>query len=140
VMVPKPFGSEALAAAVALPRTGGQYDAHVPLQLDFAGVSMANQYSVRPWALVSTVPIFVLRVAITTLRPAVVAGAEVEAGAVACAWGVVLGAPEPPAAELPQAAIITTAPAAAGTAHQLLRISVTSPFMVSEFRSSSLTT
>jgi hypothetical protein len=134
-MVPKPFGSEVPAAAEAVPSTGGQYEAHVPLQVDFVGVSLANQYRVCPWALVSTVPILVLRVEITTLDPAW-AGAEVDAGAVAVACGVVLGAPELPGAELlPQAAIIRTAPAAAGAAHQLLRISLTSPFMVREFRS-----
>ncbi len=42
-------------AAVAGPLTGGQFCAHVPLQLDLAGVSGANEYSVKPLALVSTV-------------------------------------------------------------------------------------
>ena len=41
--------------AVADPFTGGQFCAHVPLQLDLAGVSGANEYSVKPLALVSTV-------------------------------------------------------------------------------------
>ena len=37
------------------PVTGGQFCAHVPLQLDLVGVSGANEYSVKPLALVSTV-------------------------------------------------------------------------------------
>ena len=37
------------------PCTGGQFCAHVPLQLDLVGVSGANEYSVKPLALVSTV-------------------------------------------------------------------------------------
>jgi hypothetical protein len=41
--------------AVAGPFTGGQFCAHVPLQLDLVGVSGANEYSVNPVALVSTV-------------------------------------------------------------------------------------
>jgi hypothetical protein len=41
--------------AVAGPFTGGQNVAHVPLQLDLVGVSGANEYSVNPLALVSTV-------------------------------------------------------------------------------------
>src|SRR5215468_7235327 len=42
-------------AAVTGPFTGGQFCAHVPLQSDLAGVSGAKEYSVNPWALVSTV-------------------------------------------------------------------------------------
>ena len=41
--------------AVAGPFTGGQMAAHDPLQLDFMLVSGANQYSVKPFAFVSTV-------------------------------------------------------------------------------------
>ena len=41
--------------AVADPFTGGQFCAHVPLQLDVVVVSGANEYSVNPLALVSTV-------------------------------------------------------------------------------------
>ena len=41
--------------AVVGPVTGGQFCAHVPLQLDVVGVSGANEYSVNPPALVSTV-------------------------------------------------------------------------------------
>src|SRR2546423_13386792 len=40
---------------VAGPFTGGQFCAHVPLQLDVVEVSGANEYSVKPLALVSTV-------------------------------------------------------------------------------------
>ena len=42
-------------AAVAGPVTGGQFCAHVPLQLDLVGVSGANEYSGKPLALVRTV-------------------------------------------------------------------------------------
>jgi len=42
-------------AAVAGPVIGGQFCAHVPLQLDLVGVSGANEYSVKPSALVRTV-------------------------------------------------------------------------------------
>src|ERR1700758_2843313 len=41
--------------AVAGPVTGGQFCAHVPLQWDAVGVSGANEYSVKPLLLVSTV-------------------------------------------------------------------------------------
>ena len=54
------------------PVTGGQFCAHVPLQLDVVGVSGANEYSVNPPALVSTVapPI----VAVFRLPPVAAAG------------------------------------------------------------------
>src|ERR1700759_1959032 len=47
-------------AAVTGPFTGGQFCAHVPVQFDVVGVSGANEYSVKPLLLVSTVtlPIF----------------------------------------------------------------------------------
>jgi len=52
LMVPKvPLTPDAVAG----PFTGGQNCAHVPLQLDLVGVSGANEYSVNPLALVSTV-------------------------------------------------------------------------------------
>jgi hypothetical protein len=41
--------------AVAGPFTGGQYVAHDPLQFDLVAVSGANEYNVKPFALVSTV-------------------------------------------------------------------------------------
>src|ERR1700761_7052643 len=41
--------------AVAGPLSGGQFCVHVALQLDLVGVSGANEYSVNPLALVSTV-------------------------------------------------------------------------------------
>jgi hypothetical protein len=41
--------------AVAGPFTGGQYVAHAPLQFDLVAVSGTNEYSVNPWALVSTI-------------------------------------------------------------------------------------
>jgi hypothetical protein len=88
------------------------------LQVDLVGVSLANQYSVCPWALVSTVPMLVLRVEMTTLDAAV-AGADDDGwadGAVLAA-GVLLGP------LLPQAVMITAAPAKIGAAHQLVRMS-----------------
>jgi hypothetical protein len=42
-------------AAVADPVTGGQFCAHAPLHLDVVDVSGANEYSVNPLAVVSTV-------------------------------------------------------------------------------------
>src|SRR6185437_13742113 len=41
--------------AVVGPLTGGQFCAHVPLQLDVVDVSGAKEYSVNPLAVVSTV-------------------------------------------------------------------------------------
>src|SRR5215470_7250076 len=41
--------------ALAAPFTGGQFCAHVPLHFDIVDVSGANEYSVKPLALVSTV-------------------------------------------------------------------------------------
>jgi hypothetical protein len=43
VIVPHWPGSDTLAAVVGVPVTGGQYVAHVPLQFDLVGVSIANQ-------------------------------------------------------------------------------------------------
>jgi hypothetical protein len=51
-----------------LPVTGGQNEMHPALQFDIVGVSIANQYSVLPWALVSTVPLLVLCVMIVPLE------------------------------------------------------------------------
>src|SRR6476646_2188645 len=60
--------------AVTGPLTGGQKVAHWPEQFDLPGVSMANQYSVLPWASVSTCcPPMVF--AVTVLPPAAAAGA-----------------------------------------------------------------
>ncbi len=42
------------ALAVTGPATGGQSEAHDPLQFDLVGVSGTNQYKVKPFALVST--------------------------------------------------------------------------------------
>ena len=66
------------APAVAGPFTGGQYAAHEPLQFDVVGVSGANQYSVKPLALVRTVapPIVVV-------FSALLLAAALEAGAAA---------------------------------------------------------
>ena len=40
---------------MAGPFTGGQFCAHVPLQLDMVDVSGPNEYTAKPPALVSTV-------------------------------------------------------------------------------------
>jgi hypothetical protein len=92
--------------------TGGQYAAHEPLQAEVVAVSGANQYSVSPLALVSTVPMLVLAV----LMPAPdVAMLELELAA-AEAVGV-LDVAELPEAVLPQAARITVAAARLAAAH-----------------------
>jgi hypothetical protein len=61
-----------MPAAVTGPFTGGQFCAHVPLHFDVVGVSGANEYSVKPALLVSTVtpPIF----AVVTAPAAAAAG------------------------------------------------------------------
>src|ERR1700745_522982 len=56
--------------AVAVPLTGGQFCAHVPLQLDLVAVSGANEYSVNPLALVSAAS---PRIVVVFGLPAVVA-------------------------------------------------------------------
>ena len=42
--------------------TGGQNDKHEPVQFDFVGVSIANQYRVWPCEFTTTVPMLVWRV------------------------------------------------------------------------------
>jgi hypothetical protein len=125
VIVPNPFGKVVPAIAVTLPCTGGQYVRHEPVQFDLVGVSIANQYRVRPCELTSTVPMPVWRVE-TVVPDPLVAGAEV------FACGVVLVPAAAPllllGAELPQAVITAAAPASTGAAHQRLRI-VTSPIV-----------
>jgi hypothetical protein len=86
--------------------TGGQNVAHEPLQFDVVEVSGANQYRVKPWALVSTAAPLIVVVFSALLLDA--------------------GAPEAPAAggvllvELPHAAIIKAAAASpAGASHVL---------------------
>src|SRR5580704_6787568 len=49
-------------AAVTGPVTGGQFCAHVPLHFDVVGVSGANEYSVKPLLLVSTVMLAIVAV------------------------------------------------------------------------------
>jgi hypothetical protein len=109
--------------SVTGPFTGGQYWAHDPLHLDFVEVSGANQYSVKPLALVSTVapPIF----AVFTTLDALVAAAPLLDG------GDELGVPPEPAGlfltELPQAARVSAAAARVVVTHHGLRIGL-SPF------------
>jgi hypothetical protein len=86
--------------AVTDPGTGGQFAAHVPVQFDVPGVSRANEYSVKPLPLVSTVtpPIW----AVFTL-PA------------AATWPP-LPPEEPPEEEVPDEPHPTTSAAAAAAA------------------------
>jgi hypothetical protein len=101
--------------ADAGPFTGGQYCAHDPLQFDFDAVSGANEYTVNPFALVST------------LAPPIVAdfstAPDPAAGDPAALDGLpaVLAGPEPPAVDdVPHAAAIRATPASpAGTNHRL---------------------
>src|SRR5215472_6830050 len=74
---------------------------------------------VRPWPLVSTVPLLVLWVMIVTVEPPL-CGVMLAcaAGAFVAEW-LADGAPE-----LPQAAISAAAPAASGAAHHRLRIGI----------------
>jgi hypothetical protein len=89
------------APAVAGPFTGGQYVTHEPLHFEVVGVSGANQYKVKPLALVSTVtpPI----VAVFSVLLLAAAGA-LEAGAAALEVPELVGL-----VELPQAVIISAA-------------------------------
>ncbi len=98
------------APEVAGPFTGGQNVAQDPLHLEVAGVSGANEYRVKPLALVSTVA-----PPIVAVFSALLDAAALEVGAAALE-GVL---PELP--ELPQPAITSAAAAsAAGASHLLL--------------------
>jgi hypothetical protein len=102
--------------AVAGPFTGGQYVAHAPLQFEVVAVSGANEYSVKPLALVSTVtpPI----VAVFRAVPDELAVAEAEAPAAAGLPGL-LGVVD----ELPHAAAISATATSPKEAHStFLRI------------------
>src|SRR4029077_221309 len=96
--------------AVAGPFTGGQICAHVPLQLDVVDVSGANEYSVKPLALVSTV------------APPIVAVFRLPA--VAAAGLLVLVLPPPLVEDVPDelhAASTAAAAAMAGSASSIRR-------------------
>jgi hypothetical protein len=102
--------------AVAGPFTGGQNVAHDPVHLDVVEVSGTNQYKVKPAELVSTfVPLIV--VLINVLPDELAAGLDAPA-----AGGVLLEL-----AELPQAAIASTAAAnaAAPNIPRMCRVSFT---------------
>jgi hypothetical protein len=106
------------AAAVAVGFTGGQFVAHAPLHTDLADVSGANEYRVRPWALVSTVtlPTF----AVFSPIAAVAAEADAEAdGAVVALDDELLALAEVP--DDPHAARAAVATAAAGTTSSIRR-------------------
>ena len=96
-------------AAVTGPVTGGQFCAHVPLHFDVVDVSGANEYSVKPLLLVSTV------------TPAIVAVFTVLAAAAA---GLLVLLPEDDGEEAPaelHAARAAMAAAAAGSASSIRR-------------------
>ena len=103
------------APAVTGPFSGGQNVAHDPLQLDLVGVSGANEYSVKPLALVITMTPLIVVVFRAELEAA--AGEEAALDELAAALGVLL----PPAVdEDPHAAAIRATPARpAGTNHRL---------------------
>jgi hypothetical protein len=92
--------------AVAGPLTGGQFCAHALLQVDVVAVSGANEYSVNPLALVSTVapPI------VAVFRPPAVAAA-----------GLLLPPPAEDAADELHAARTAAAAATASSASSIRR-------------------
>jgi len=98
-----------LGPAVEGPLTGGQIWAQLPLHCDVVTVSGANQYRVRPWALVSTAAPLIV-VVFSALLDAVVPEA---------APGVALAGP--PEDELPHAATVSAAAITAADASQLIR-------------------
>jgi hypothetical protein len=100
------------APVVADPFTGGQKVAHEPLHLEVAGVSGANQYKVKPLALVRTVAPPIVAV-FSALLPA--AGALEAGAAVLCIALPELAEVE----ELPQAAIMSVAASPARASHVL---------------------
>src|SRR5208283_5222358 len=104
---------------VAGPFTGGQYVAHAPLQFDLVAVSGANEYSVKPLALVSTVtpPMVAVDRAVPDELALAEAAAEVPAAdGLLELWGVV--------DELPHAAAISaTATSPKGANLVVVRIS-----------------
>ena len=101
--------------AVTGPFTGGQYAAHEPLQTDLAGVSEANEYKVKPRALVTT-----LVPPIVVAFRAVLEAAAGEAAALDEVLGVLAVLLVPDGDEVPHAAAIRATPARpAGTNHRL---------------------
>ena len=102
--------------AVARPFTGGQYCAHDPLQLDLVAVSGANEYTVKPLALVSTVVPLIVAV-FRTVPEAAAWEAAALAGLLGAVAGLLL-----PAVEVPQAAAIRASPARPAGANHRLRI------------------
>jgi hypothetical protein len=105
--------------------TGGQYDVQEPVQFDWVGVSIANQYKVSPAALTSTSPLLVLIVLTAT-----------EATPALAAAGLDVDEPVGPPL-FPQAARTAAAAARLGTTHQRLRMTL-SPLCDQERRQSLL--
>jgi hypothetical protein len=92
--------------------TGGQYEVQEPVQFDWLGVSMANQYKVSPAALTNTMPLLVLIVLTATEATSALAAAGLDVD-------------EPVGLLLPpQAARTKPAAARPGTAHQRLRMAL----------------
>jgi hypothetical protein len=112
-LVPDPSGLPPAAG----PFTGGQNFAHEPLQLDLVAVSGANQYTVKPLALASTlVPLIV---AVFRTVPEADTG---EAAALDELLGVVAEPLLLAVDEVPQAAAIRASPARPAGANHRLRI------------------
>jgi hypothetical protein len=105
-----------LTAAVVAGFTGGQLVAHAPLHTDLADVSGANEYRVKPRALVSTVTLPTFAV----FSPTAAADADAEAdGAVVALDDELLPLAEVP--DDPHAARAIAAAAAAGTTSSIRR-------------------
>src|SRR6516162_5022484 len=95
--------------AVAGPLTGGQIWAQLPLHFDVVAVSGANQYRVKPWALVSTaVPLIVV---VFSALPDTAAPDAAPGGALAAVLGD----------ELPHAATVSAPAITAADARKLIR-------------------
>src|SRR6516162_10170031 len=95
--------------AMAGPLTGGQIWAQFPLQFDVVAVSGANEYRVKPWALVSTAaPLIVV---VFSALPDTAAPDAAPEGALAA----------PPEDQLPHAATVSAAAITAADASQLIR-------------------
>jgi hypothetical protein len=103
--------------------TGGQYEVQEPVQFDWVGVSIANQYKVSPAGLTSTIPLFVLIVLTATEATPALAAAGLDVDEP-------VGLPL-----LPQAARTTAAAARLGITHQRLRMAL-SPLSDQERRQS----
>jgi hypothetical protein len=101
--------------AAAGPLTGGQYVAHEPLQFDLDAVSGPNQYTVKPFASVSTFAPPIVAVFSAVLDAA---AAGLEAALDELLPGLLVLAGD----EVPHAAAIRATPARPAGAHHRIRI------------------